>query len=523
MKKCSFLLEKISCKAVCIMAAIILAAFSYWAGIYTHLINVDLVNLKIRLYEDSFIKNVIWFLSIVLVLFLISKMTLTKNEKQNKKRIHILAISVAILAGVVSLVWAAINNYAPVHDQLQIVQDALEFCDGDFSDLKGYLEIFPYQIGLVHIYKILFSIYPSVSIVYFVHAVLISVIVYFTYAITQEIFENNRAALYSIIGSVGFVPMYFYVNYAYGDLSMAACGILGVWCMIKFCKTKQIRYAVAQLMVMTIGYLTRTNTLIILIAMCIVLLVYGISQKDWKMFLISVLIVCMPLMSSELLLNSYEKKANVEMLEGAPAVLTIAMGMQDTYEGPGYYNAYNLTVYVNADKNADLAAEIGKQYISERMLELRQDLSYTKNFYLTKIWQQWNDPSFGGEVSTYTFEGEESKLVHSIYYGTIQQILRTFRDRYLFVLYVGALLGVLYKTIFQKEDHIWKNIILVIFLGGFLFSLLWESKSRYVMPYVAMLLPYGAYGIYVLQNMTENIFGKNKKKVFKGQRSNKNE
>lgn len=512
MKKCSLLLEKISCKAVCIMAAIILAAFSYWAGIYTHLINVDLVNLKIRLYEDSFIKNVIWFFSIVLVLFLISKMTLTKNEKQNKKRIHILAISAAVLAGVVSLAWAVINHYEPDHDQLQIVQDALDFCNGDYSDLKGYLEIFPYQIGLVHLYKILMTIFPNTESIYFIHAVLISVIVYFTYAITQEIFENNRAALYSIIGSVGFVPMYFYVNYAYGDLSMAACGILGVWCMIKFCKTKQIRYAVAQLIVMTIGYLARTNTLIILIAMCIVFFVYGISQKDWKMFLISVLIVCMPIMSSELLLNSYEKKANVEMLEGAPAVLTIAMGMQEAYEGPGYYNAYNLMVYVNSDKNADLAAKIGKEYISERMLELRQDLSYTKNFYLTKIWQQWNEPAFGGEVSTHTFDREPSALVNSIYYGSIQQFLRIFRNYYLFILYVGAFIAVIYKSIFEKNDVIWKDIILVIFIGGFLFSLLWESKSRYVMPYVAMLLPYGAYGIYVLQNMTENIFGKNKKK-----------
>lgn len=38
------------------------------------------------------------------------------------------------------------------------------------------------------------------------------------------------------------------------------------------------------------------------------------------------------------------------------------------------------------------------------------------------------------------------------------------------------------------------NIMIAVF-GGFLFSLLWEAKTRYVFPYLLMELPYAAMGI----------------------------
>lgn len=509
MKQIGFYLEKISCKAICIMTAAILAAFSYWAGKYTHLVNVDLVNLKVRLYEDSIVKNMLVFLFIIFLLFFVSKRIFTKKEEENKKKVHRIAVIIAIAVGILSAIWAVLIPYRPDHDQLQIVQDALDFANGDYSDLKGYLEIFPYQLGLVHLYKILFAICPNTEIIYFFHAIWIAAIIYGTYAISEELFQNSKVSLYSMIAAVSFIPMYFYVNYAYGDLSVAACGIIGIWCLIKYCKTNKIRYAVGMVCIMIFSYLARTNALIVMIALGITLLIHSIRQKDWKSLLTAVLVICLPLFCSSMLLTMYQKKANVEMLDGAPAILTIAMGMQDTYEGPGYYNAYNLTVYVNSEKDASAAADIAKQYIEARVIEMRQNLADTKNFYQVKIWQQWNEPSFGGEVSTHTFQGDVSSLVISTYYGHIQQFLRIFRNYYLFILYAGVLAATVYKIVFEKEDAIWKNVILIIFIGGFLFSLLWESKSRYVMPYVAMLFPYGAYGWYRVQTL----LGKQVKKI----------
>lgn len=40
-----------------------------------------------------------------------------------------------------------------------------------------------------------------------------------------------------------------------------------------------------------------------------------------------------------------------------------------------------------------------------------------------------------------------------------------------------------------------KYALLIGVYGGFLFSLLWETKARYVFPYLLFLLPYAAAGI----------------------------
>lgn len=499
MKKFVSILEKISYKIVCVMATIILAAFTYWAGIYTHMTNVDLENLKIRLYDDSLVKNISFLFIVLVLLFLLSNIIITSDETINRKRVHMIAIAATIGAGIVSVIWVMIHDYEPFHDQLQIVLDAMNFLKGDYSDLKVYLEIYPHQISLVFLYKLLFSVWPDYEAISYVHVLWIMVIVYFSYRIAEELFENNKISLYSIIGAILFVPMYFYVNYAYGDLSMAAGGVLGIWCLVKFCKTRQLKYALYLLFVMTLSYLARTNTLIVIIAMAIVLFMSGCSKMNWQMLLTSILIIVTPIGAHQAIVSYYEYQAEVEMVSGAPAVLHIAMGMQDTYEGPGYYNAYNLVTYVNSDKDADKAAEIAKAYIAGRIEEMKCDLDYTQNFYLMKIWQQWNEPSFSGELSTKTFSEAPGKVVENIYYGTIQEHLRSFRNYYLFVLYAGAFAGAVYKLVFCKEDEIWKSTIWVILIGGFLFSILWENKSRYVMPYVVMLIPYGVYGIYQLQ------------------------
>ena len=469
MKKIGVWLEKLSCKIVCVITMVLLFAFSYWAGQYTHLLNVDLVNLKVRLYEDKPGSNLLWLLMVSAVFYGISRIILTEDENANRKRIRIIALGAAFLAGIVSMLWVFIHPYTPDHDQLQVVIDAMDFLKGDYSDLKGYLEIYPHQIGLVVLYKIIVSVWPDIEVIYFFHTIWIMVIVYFTYAVTEEIFENSSTSLFSVMGAVLFVPMYFYVNYAYGDLGMSACGVLGIWLLIKYCKNHKLGYGLGLLSVMILSYMIRAN----------------------------VLVLILPLLIQKAILNYYEQKSDVEMRKGTPAVLFIAMGMQDTYEGPGYYNAYNLTVYVNSDKDSFAAAEIGKAYIGNRIAEMKQDLNYTKAFYQTKIWQQWNEPSFSGEVSTKIFQGEPEAVIHNIYYGEMQEFLRSFRNYYMFILYTGAFLGVLSKLFCKKDaDSIWKNTILVAFIGGFLFSLLWESKSRYVMPYVVMLIPYGVYGLY---------------------------
>jgi hypothetical protein len=60
----------------------------------------------------------------------------------------------------------------------------------------------------------------------------------------------------------------------------------------------------------------------------------------------------------------------------------------------------------------------------------------------------------------------------------------------------GAFLWALFSfTKSRKEDLLFKSFIFVGIFGGFLFHMLWEANSRYILTYACMLIPYAASGI----------------------------
>lgn len=59
---------------------------------------------------------------------------------------------------------------------------------------------------------------------------------------------------------------------------------------------------------------------------------------------------------------------------------------------------------------------------------------------------------------------------------------------YQLLLYGGIF--ILLLTRIRKPTDITWYLLLIAAFGGFLFSLIWEAKTRYVFPYFLMLIPY---------------------------------
>ena len=96
-----------------------------------------------------------------------------------------------------------------------------------------------------------------------------------------------------------------------------------------------------------------------------------------------------------------------------------------------------------------------------------------------------------------TFEQPPTGMVEKLYYGSWQQRYREYTNRYLTVLYLGV---VLYCALgLMRKSNILQCLLLIGVIGGFLFSILWEAKSRYVLPYIILLIPYMALGISAAQ------------------------
>lgn len=116
-----------------------------------------------------------------------------------------------------------------------------------------------------------------------------------------------------------------------------------------------------------------------------------------------------------------------------------------------------------------------------------------EDFYKEKIQEQWNEPTFCSLVMTATFEEPPSGIVERLYYGDWQQRYRDYMNRYVTVLYLGVILCC--GAGLARRADILQCMLLIGVIGGFLFSILWEAKSRYVLPYIVLLIPYMALGI----------------------------
>ena len=77
----------------------------------------------------------------------------------------------------------------------------------------------------------------------------------------------------------------------------------------------------------------------------------------------------------------------------------------------------------------------------------------------------------------------------------------------MYIIFIGVAI-----TIFSNRKKLDKEILLLIltFLGGFGFHILWETKSRYIIPYIIILIPVSVVGIDVIIQKIKNKFEKKK-------------
>lgn len=117
---------------------------------------------------------------------------------------------------------------------------------------------------------------------------------------------------------------------------------------------------------------------------------------------------------------------------------------------------------------------------------------------------QWNCPDYNSFYETICFDcsiEELPEIVRKIYYDNNDN-MRGFMNRYQFVLFLCAAIVSTALLISGKQENRLEDCILFIaVIGGFLFSIVWEAKSRYVLPYIVYIIPMAAVGMWQLQEL----------------------
>ena len=188
---------------------------------------------------------------------------------------------------------------------------------------------------------------------------------------------------------------------------------------------------------------------------------------------------------------------------------------------PGWYTGDVENIYKDSNYNKEKSGEITKKLMDKRLEYLKNNPSYTADYFYQKLQTTWLNPTFQTLwCSTPSIALEQNpdynayiasqKLIISILCGTAFKIEERIMDIYQITVFLTSTLALL---LLFKQGELEKALLPIVFLGGFIFHLIWETKSIYVLQYYYLLIPFATYGVYKLFKIIDNKIEKIGKKI----------
>ena len=501
MKKTATVLAKISY----VITGLIVLFLAIESARTTFVINVgDLTDSAVREGKDNILVNIIFAIIGILVFYCISRFLFTGSDKEkDTKRLFIVSACISALV-FVALIFCVVKTFIPPYwDQMQVYLDAKNFNAGDYSDMEYvYLKMYPQQYGLIFFEGLLLRICSHYGFLQCLNALFVALSIFLSGRLTYEITEDACISFFAVLLTAADIPLMYYVSFVYGDVFMVFALITTSLLITRWIKTGKWGYLAGSYILMCISLPVRQNTLLYLIALMIFLTVMSIREKKLLYLIAAPFFLILPLLANAGTQFYYEKKSGIEISrDEIPHINWVVMGLQGEVDeglGVGYYNGYNYASWNLNGSTKKNAIEFSKGVLAERIHEFKKDPGMTVRFFRYKALEQWNEPLFESAHMTVAPEGYEQEYadnpVYSLFYSSkVLSVIRYAMNRYMFFVYLFVFIYIC-RLIVKDEDP-YSLLLTVAFTGGFLFSLIWEAKGRYVFPFFAVLLPVAAIGL----------------------------
>ena len=328
------------------------------------------------------------------------------------------------------------------------------------------------------------------------------------YSIVKQLFENNIVHKLSLL-LITFFSIYFtfFCPHVYGNIPGLTFGLIALLFTLKYSYSNKLWHLIIISISITISYLLKNNYEIFLLAIIIELSLKALRDFNIKPIICVIGIIVVILGSKTLLYKHFEKTTNYSLDTGVPMLSYIYMGFaKEKTLSPGWYTADVDDIYTQSEYNTKKSNEITKDLIHQRLEYLSQNPLYTLNYFYVKLQTTWLNPTFqvfwcstpgimldlSQEYNAYI---APKKMLISILCGTAFKIEERIMDIYEILIFLSASFSMF---LIWKEGNLKRTLLPIVFLGGFLFHIIWETKSIYVLQYFYLLIPYAAYGLYRL-------------------------
>lgn len=437
-----------------------------------------------------------------------------KKLRYKDKAFVVIVMAWICVAGAILILF---GKSVPGGDAMSVYGIAENFARGDMAAIHpvdSYLSYYPHQVGLVAFLEVLFRIWNMLGIeqhaYHFIkgmYVILTCVTVYFGYRIVDKMWKNTFVNILFLLLSAINLPMLFYSSFVYGEVPAFAAFTLGIYCLTCFAEKKSLcLQGWLSILFFTLSVMLRKNSLILVIAVCLVALCEGLRQKK-RIFVAAAAVYMVGAVSIlPLVQKGYEHRAGNTLSSGVTTLSYLAMGMQEGHGACGFYNGFNFNTYAQSGLDADVANEVSRQAIAERVQYFKENPQYALNFYKEKHLAQWAHASYDSLQATVSNFGGRSSFFDELYDGALLIYYTGYCKVFQIMIFGGAFLFCLQEVCKKKDSGergkllggFWIYIGLVCVLGGFLFHIMWEASARYVYVYSLLLVPYAARGIVFL-------------------------
>lgn len=433
-----------------------------------------------------------------LILFLgCNKINQKLYVDDSKKKIRrYLFITTFLIYLIFMILWTLLVNPPIVGDSIHVANLAQTFYRNNVEEflpnltyagipLSEYMQAYSQQVSLSFIYSLFFQIIR----VDFIHLLRVLnvwgniAIVIALYKIAKQLakrYEINKVRLW--LFSLTFISLPMLSTFVYGDLPSLALCLFSVYFMMRYTETKKRRYPILSAIFAMVAYMMRMNSLIFVIATVMYLLFYlleGLIQKQWRQSLVQVIIVIsyiiISLIPASIVNHYYLDKYGLDKKKAYPKISYFLMAMEESWRGNGWYNE---GIGEPALRNPTTIQQEYKQRIKERLTYFSKNLGYTVDFYTKKLTSMWAENTYAAVRSNLRNDTDPiQKMTNPL----------TFYQKVLLIL---TSLCSIFVLVQNRNNLSWELIFLLsIFIGGFAFHIIWEAKSRYILPYIVVLIP----------------------------------
>lgn len=464
------------------------------------------------LYEKTSYKYSIGILEIIFSIAFVVLLAIFCKKILNKIHSEFIILPIIIAWLFIFIGWVDLMHLAPTADQAAVDEIATFLINNNnvapYLVNGQYLSYYPFQLGIAYIFSIIYRIFgQNYMNIQYINVLCSLLNMFLLFLISKEIFKEEKIQkiLVLLVGIFGLYFMFFNVH-VYGNIIGLTLALLSLLFTLIYLRTNKFYNIILAGLFISISIIAKSNYNIFLCGIIAVLILNIIKKWNLKEIIVLPIIVVSILAVNTTYNLIILKKYNVKLPKGTPMLTYVYMGMnKPTDMSPGWYNADGLILFRSSGFDYDKTVIKTKALINERLSYFAHNPKEFISYYSQKIASTWLNPTFQAiwcsvPAFRYSFNSEYAEYLefHQTaismvdYKGTLYNIEENIFNIYQIIIFIFAGIGIFLSA---KENNLSKILLPIIFIGGLLFHILWETKAIYVLQYYFLLLPYTAFGL----------------------------